>query len=104
ALLLTGAIGGKKVRVPSVVGITQEGAATVLHRNHLNVQFDFVTNDRPKGTTLGQDPSPGTQVKEDSVVHVTVSNGPGNGQIPTVDRLTRRAARRSLTKSGFKIR
>ena len=104
ALLLTGAIGGKKVRVPSVVGITQEGAATVLHRNNLNVQFDFVTNDRPKGITLGQDPSPGTQVKEDTTVHVTVSNGPGNGQIPTVDGLTRHAARRALTAARFKIR
>jgi beta-lactam-binding protein with PASTA domain/predicted Ser/Thr protein kinase len=104
ALLLTGTIGSKKVRVPGVVGITQEGAATVLHRDNLNVRFTPTPNRLPAGRTIGQIPSPGTQVKEGTTVQVTVSSGPGNGQIPVVDGLTRHAARKALTKAGFKIR
>ena len=104
ALLLTGAIGGKKVRVPNVVNIDQASAAKVLHREGLNVHFTFVTSKKPRGFTIAQDPDPGTQVKKDSTVDVTVSSGPGDGQVPVVDGLTRRAARRALTQAGYEVR
>jgi beta-lactam-binding protein with PASTA domain len=103
ALLLTGAIGAKKVRVPNVVNIDQASAAKVLHRDGLNVHFTFVTSKKPRGTTFAQDPDPGTQVKKDTTVDVSVSSGPGDGQVPPVAGLTRLAARRALTAAGYKI-
>jgi serine/threonine-protein kinase len=104
ALLATGTIGGKKVVVPKVVGINQAAAATVLHRAGLEVSFDAVQSDKPKGFVISQDVNPGTRVKEGTTIHASVSAGPGDTQIPPVDGLTRTAARKALDEAGFNIR
>jgi serine/threonine-protein kinase len=103
ALFLTGTIGGKKVAVPKVVGIDQAAAATVLHREDLEVSFDAVASNKRKGIVISQDPSAGTKVKEGTTVHALVSSGPGDRQVPSVDDLTEKAAKEKLTKAGFKV-
>jgi serine/threonine-protein kinase len=104
ALFLTGTIGGKKVAVPNIVRINQAAAATVLHRVGLEVAFDAVTSNKPKGIVISQDVAPGTKVKEGTTIHASVSSGPGDAQIPVVDGLTRRSARRALTDAGFDVK
>jgi len=104
ALLLTGVIGATKVRVPNVVRSDQATAAAVLHRAGLEVNFDTVVNDKPEGIVIGQDPSGGSRVKKGSTVNVTVSQGPGDGQVPVVDGFGRRAARRALDRAGFRVK
>jgi serine/threonine-protein kinase len=94
--------GGKKVRVPSVVKLRSSAAAAVLHRAGLEVEIDNVTSDAPRGIVISQDPVAGTRVKEDSTVSLSVSEGPGARQVPDVEDLGRRAARRALTDAGFK--
>ncbi len=111
ALLLIGAIiagvllltGGTKVRVPSVVNTKSSAAAAVLHRKGLEVEIDNVVSEAPRGIVISQDPVAGTRVKEGSTVSLSVSEGPGAAQVPDVDGLGRRAARKALTKAGFKV-
>jgi serine/threonine-protein kinase len=95
--------GGKKVRVPSVVKLRSSAAAAVLHRAGLEVEIDNVTSDAPRGLVISQDPVAGTRVKEGSSVSLSVSEGPGAAQVPDVEGLGRRAARRALTDAGFKV-
>ena len=103
ALLLTGTIGAKKVAVPDVVQTNQATAAAVLHRQGLEVHFDPVASDKPAGIVIAQDPAPGTRVKTGTTVNASVSQGPGNAQVPVVDGLGRRAARRQLQAAHFRI-
>jgi serine/threonine-protein kinase len=103
ALLVTGVIGAKKVVVPDVVRTDQATAAALLHRQGLEVHFDPVVNDKPAGIVIGQDPSPGTKVKKGTTVNVSVSQGPGDRQVPVVDGLDRRAARKKLTAAHFHV-
>src|SRR4051812_10241647 len=103
ALFLTGTIGGKKVTVPKIVGIDQAAAATVVHRDGLEVSFNAVTSDKPDGIVISQDPAPGTKLKEGETVHALVSSGPGQKQIPPVDGLTQDAATKKLKDAGFKV-
>jgi serine/threonine-protein kinase len=103
ALFLTGAIGAQKVRVPNVVRTQSVAAAAVLHRAGLEVSIDKVASDKPRGIVIGQDPAPGTRVKEGTEVNLSVSDGPGTAQVPVVDGLTRRAARKRLSRAGFEV-
>ena len=104
ALLLTGVVGAKKVVVPDVVRTDQATAAALLHRAGLEVHFDPVVSDKPAGIAIGQDPSPGTKVRKGTTVDVSISQGPGSTQVPVVDGLGRRAARRKLLAARFKVR
>jgi serine/threonine-protein kinase len=85
-------------------GVESSAAAAVLHRAGLEVEIDNVTSDAPRGIVISQDPVAGTRVKEGSTVSLSVSEGPGAAQVPDVDGLGRRAARRALTDAGFKVR
>jgi len=103
ALLLAGVF-SKKVTVPKVIGTQSSTAAVVLHRAGLEVQIDGVTSTRPRGFVISQTPPFGAKVKEGTTVSISVSQGPGDAQIPVVDGLTRRAARKKLTGRGFEVR
>jgi serine/threonine-protein kinase len=101
AVLLLG--GGKKVHVPSVVKLNDAAAVTVLHRAGLKVNEDAVVSRAARGTVVSQDPVAGARVKEGTTVSISVSQGPGAAQVPVVDGLGRRAARKKLTGAGFQV-
>ncbi|MCW2990226.1 MAG: pknB, partial [Solirubrobacterales bacterium] len=103
ALLLTGTIGAAKVRVPNVIGISDAAAKVKLNRANLEIDIAQVVSDKPKGIVISQNPTFGTKVKDGSVVSVSVSAGPGDRQVPNVEGLPRREARKLLTKAGFKV-
>ncbi len=96
--------GGKKVTVPDVRRAQSSAAAVRLHRDKLEVEIDTVVSGSPRGIVIAQDPVPGTRVKEGTKVALTVSGGPGAKQVPSVDGLGRRAARKRLTGAGFEVR
>jgi eukaryotic-like serine/threonine-protein kinase len=102
-LLLTGAVGGTKVKVPNVIGISDAAAKVKLNRVGLEIDIAQVVSDKPKGIVISQNPTFGEKVKQGSIVSVSVSAGPGDRQIPNVEGFTRRDARRALDHAGFRI-
>jgi beta-lactam-binding protein with PASTA domain/tRNA A-37 threonylcarbamoyl transferase component Bud32 len=101
ALLLAG--GGKKVTVPEVVGVDEPSARAALTRDGFDVESSRRSDDKPRGTVIGQDPSGGSKAKEGSTVQITVSDGPATVRIPPVEGLTYESARNRLEKAGFKV-
>jgi beta-lactam-binding protein with PASTA domain/tRNA A-37 threonylcarbamoyl transferase component Bud32 len=101
ALLLLGST--KKVTVPDVVGASQAAAEKALRDKGFSTDSTFETSTRHQGEVIGQDPSGGTEAKKGSTVHLTVSGGPGQAAVPSVSGLSRSAATKQLTKTGFKV-
>jgi eukaryotic-like serine/threonine-protein kinase len=107
AALIVGAVlllnGSKKVAVPDVVGASQASAEKALRDKGFSTDSTFETSPKRQGEVIGQDPSGGTRAKKGSTVHLTVSSGPGQANVPSVGGLGRRAAARRLTKAGFRV-
>jgi eukaryotic-like serine/threonine-protein kinase len=107
AALIVGAVlllnGSKQVTVPDVVGASQAAAEKALRDKGFSTDSTFETSPRRQGQVIGQDPSGGTEADKGSTVHLTVSGGPGQANVPSVAGLGRRAAAKRLAKAGFKV-
>jgi eukaryotic-like serine/threonine-protein kinase len=107
AALIVGAVlllnGSKEVSVPDVVGASQAAAEKALRDKGFSTDSTFETSPKRQGEVIGQDPSGGTQAKKGSTVHLTVSGGPGQANVPSVAGLGRRAAAKKLAKAGFRV-
>ncbi len=99
--------------VPNVTGKQLEFAISQLERKGFDVgEEKFVERQAPKNTVLEQDPLPGS-AEEDCgfitlfcskpTVDLTVSAGPGSGEIPRVNGLAQAAAEAKLEKAGFDV-
>jgi eukaryotic-like serine/threonine-protein kinase len=100
-VLLLGA--NKKVTVPDVVGASQAAGEKALRDKGFSTDSTFETSQRQKGEVIGQDPSGGDKAEKGSTVHLTVSGGPGQANVPSLAGLGRRAAAKKLTKLGFGV-
>jgi eukaryotic-like serine/threonine-protein kinase len=71
------------VEVPAVTTFTEQQAIDQLTANKLKVEVKNVNGaEETKGTITAQDPSAGTVVNVDSVVTITLNEGPETGTIP----------------------
>ena len=102
-----------KTEVPNVTGKQLEFAIAQLERKGFEVgEEKFVERASPKNTVLEQDPLPGS-AEEDCAflslfcfkpkVDLTVSAGPGRGEVPSVNGLSAATATKKLEKAGFKV-
>jgi len=99
--------------VPNVTGKQLEFAISQLERKGFDVgEETFVERQAPKNTVLEQDPLPGSAEEDCSfivffcskpTVDLTVSAGPGSGEIPHVNGLAQAAAEKKLEKAGFEV-
>jgi serine/threonine-protein kinase len=99
--------------VPNVTGKQLEFAISQLERKGFDVgEEKFVERQAPKNTVLEQDPLPGSAEEDCSfivffcskpTVDLTVSAGPGSGEIPRVNGLTQATAEQKLEKAGFEV-
>ena len=99
--------------VPNVTGKQLEFAISQLERKGFDVgEETFVERQAPKNTVLEQDPLPGSAEEDCSFiaffcskpsVDLTVSAGPGSGEIPHVNGLAQAAAEQKLEKAGFEV-
>jgi serine/threonine-protein kinase len=85
------------------VGKTDAEADKLLRDAGLVGQYTTVPNDQaPEGEVLSQDPQPGgDKVPKGSTVHVTLSGGAGQAQIPDVSGSTPTDAANVLGRAGF---
>ena len=99
AYLLTRPV--KKV-VPGVTGEQLNTARTTLQNAGFAVSVINVPNSNPVGTVIAQVPQGGTRVNESSTVSLTVSQGPVNVAVPSVEGLSVAQAKRAITRAGLK--
>src|SRR4051794_4989902 len=102
-----------KTEVPDVTGKQLEFAISQLERKGFDVgEEKFVERQAPKNTVLEQDPLPGSADEDCSflslfcskpTVELTVSAGPGQGEVPSTNGLTAAAATKRLEKAGFEV-
>jgi eukaryotic-like serine/threonine-protein kinase len=73
----------EQVEVPNVLELSEPEARGQLTARNLQVEVKKVNGDEEtKGTITAQDPVGGTQVDENSIVTITLNEGPKTGVIP----------------------
>jgi len=102
-----------KTDVPNVTGKQLEFAIAQLERKGFEVgEEQFVERQSPKNTVLEQDPLPGSAAEDCAFltlfcskpkVDLTVSAGPGQGEVPGTNGLTAATATKKLEAAGFKV-
>jgi serine/threonine-protein kinase len=89
--------------VPGVVGEPFSAAQAQLTSNGFTVNQLQVTNAKPAGTVIAQNPLAGIKAKQGSNVSLTVSSGPGNTTVPTVVGETLQQAKSSIQIANLKV-
>ena len=90
--------------VPTVTGLTQAAAESLLKTNNFIPQVQESASDTvPKGTVISQSPASGSKATKNSVVTITVSSGPGDVTVPNVVGLSQSAASNQLGQAGFSV-
>ena len=92
-----------KVIVPTVVNQSLNDARTVLQNDGFGVSVLYVQDNHPAGTVIGQSPLAGVRADEGSTVNLTVSNGPGSVNVPSVSGLTAAQAKQELKAARLKV-
>jgi serine/threonine-protein kinase len=91
-----------KVRVPNVVGQTQQAASTALRRAGLTpVPSSTASATVPSGQVISQAPARDSAVKRGTRVSVVVSTGPASAAVPQVEGLSAASAAKKLRAAGF---
>jgi serine/threonine-protein kinase len=110
ALLIAAAAAGAyliakpdKTVVPPVTGETLNVARTQLQNDGFTVGIINVTDPSPVGTVIGEAPQAHTKADNGSTVTLTVSQGPGNGIVPSVQGLRERSALRLIRAAHLKV-
>lgn len=96
---------GPEVTMPLVVGKDVQTATTIIANAGFKAapEIQKVQSNQPKGHVIKQNPLANAKVSEDAKVVLTVSDGPGDVQIPTVADLKAADAQSKLEKLGFKV-
>ncbi|MGI8413396.1 MAG: Stk1 family PASTA domain-containing Ser/Thr kinase [Solirubrobacteraceae bacterium] len=89
--------------VPQVVGGQLDTARTQLQNAGFAVGTINVGNAKPAGIVISEQPAGGARADAGSTVTLTVSQGPGNGTVPSVQGLSLGAAERLIRKAGLKV-
>jgi len=95
----------KEVKVPSIVGLTEDEARALLYRNNLslNIRASMYDKEYERGEIISQDPEAGMHVKEDSTIDVIISLGPKTITVPNVIGKTFREAEIELENIGLDV-
>lgn len=94
----------KNITVPTLIGKPVEVAESTLKEANLRYSIDEIADDEvPAGEVISQTPVAGTKVKEQRIIHLTVSKGGQAILIPDLKGLTLDQAKERLDKLGLSI-
>ena len=94
--------GVEQVKVPNVVGMTEDEATRTLEDLDFGVNVKETTNDRiPEGTVVSQGPEAGEEAPKGSTVEIVVSSGKPQVEVPNVVGKTADEAANILGRAGF---
>jgi serine/threonine-protein kinase len=103
AVRISVSTGRAKVTIPDVVGKSQSEAVTALTAAHLEAVVAHVYSSRPPDTVTAQDPPAGSKVFRDAKVHINVSQGVQQIEIPNVVGQPYASARSTLLAAGLNV-
>jgi eukaryotic-like serine/threonine-protein kinase len=89
--------------VPEVVNETQGVASTTVSNYGFTPNVIYQTSSSPDLTVIAQSPTGGTKANKGSTITLTVSNGPGSVDVPSVIQLAEPGARRAIDRAGLKV-
>jgi beta-lactam-binding protein with PASTA domain/predicted Ser/Thr protein kinase len=92
----------KQVVVPKVTGDQVNVARTIIQGARFQVSVINVPDRKPSGIVIGEAPGAGSKADRGSTVTLTVSRGPGNVSVPSVQGLSVAGAKRVLRRAGLK--
>jgi serine/threonine-protein kinase len=97
--------GGKKVQLPSIVGMTEEDVQKTLGELNLNYEInkEVFSDDVPAGKVLASEPSGGAKLKPGSKVLLTMSKGLDMAIIPSVVGLSVEEATAKLSDARLVV-
>jgi len=105
SVALTVSKGQERYAAPGLVSSAADAAAATLQTAglQLGTRTDAFSETVAAGTVISQDPAPGTSLKRNTVVTITVSKG--RQPVPVTDLTGKPAdeARRALTAAGLKV-
>jgi beta-lactam-binding protein with PASTA domain/predicted Ser/Thr protein kinase len=93
----------KQVLVPKVIGEQVSAARATIEQSKFQVSTVPVVNRKPSGIVVAESPAAGTKADKGSTVTLSVSTGPGNVSVPTVQGLTVPQATKALKRAGLKV-
>jgi serine/threonine-protein kinase len=93
------------VDVPDVVGDEEDSAREDLLDEGLKVRIapERVFSDEDEGSVARQSPAEGSPAAEGDTVTLTISKGQDEVEVPDVEGLNRKQARKKLEKAGFEV-
>jgi len=93
------------VRVPDVVGFTQDAATRTLRDAGFDVTPEFLVtaNQADVGDVIKQSPDQGTLLDKGETVTITVGKAPKQVSVPNVVGMTEDEARTAITDAGLKV-
>jgi serine/threonine-protein kinase len=92
------------VRVPNVLNKSEDTARREITDAGLVPVVKQVNSTRPVGKVFAQDPEPGSDVRKESEVTLSVSAGVGTAKVPDVTGMTVDDATRVLTEAKFQVK
>jgi serine/threonine-protein kinase len=96
--------GIKQVSVPSVVGEDLDTAIAAIEDAGFTAGSPvFENSDKPENTVIAQSPSGGSLQRPGTTVALTVSKGPAQVVVPSVEGLDIETARATLRAEGFRV-
>ena len=96
--------GPKPVKVPNVVGLPYDQAASELQRAGFVPSRIDEESDQAAGIVTGQTPAGGSEGSAGSTVVLTVSKGPSTSAVPDVTTTDVDIAQTTLERAGFRTR
>ncbi|MGQ0671041.1 MAG: Stk1 family PASTA domain-containing Ser/Thr kinase [Actinomycetota bacterium] len=93
----------KQVKVPSVVGFTQEAATSTLENEGFEVVPEPKASDEDPGTVIEQDPPGGELAPEGSKVTIIVAKAPKPVLVPNVVGQSQDVAEQILVEADFEV-
>lgn len=94
----------KNITVPDVVGKSVSTAEATLKSENLRVSIDEIASDTvPAGEVISQTPQAGMDVKEQRIIHLTVSKGGVVIQVPDLKGMTLEQAQEQIRRMNLKL-
>jgi beta-lactam-binding protein with PASTA domain len=94
--------GPQPIAVPNVLSLPIDQATSTLRAAGFQVSPRFVNSPQPANTVIDQSPAAGTSAGKNSVVSLTISNGPKTSTVPDVSSTDLGSAEQTLKASGFR--